>query len=84
MRKSWMAWWTINAFWVIVFSFGTIFIWTLNIDLEDAIQTTDAKMDTYIKFFIAFVIPFVTQIIWLIVNLILSNKKRNQAEKKSE
>ncbi|WP_340299176.1 DUF3923 family protein [Staphylococcus coagulans] len=77
MKASWIAWWAVNAFWLIIFFIGSIFIWTREVDGSGAIQTFDTKLVAFLVLLVAFLFPLFIEITWLIINIvvILINKK---------
>ncbi|MBA8778719.1 DUF3923 family protein [Staphylococcus schleiferi subsp. coagulans] len=77
MKTSWITWWAVNAFWLIIFLIGSIFIWTREVDGSGAIQTFDTKLVAFIVLLVAFLFPLFIQITWFIINIVvmLSNKK---------
>jgi len=75
MRISWIFWWLVNSFWLILFAVGTAFVWLRKVDGSGAIQTPEAKLASFIVLLFAFSFPFIFQVIWLIINFIISKKK---------
>ncbi|WP_281191799.1 DUF3923 family protein [Staphylococcus felis] len=76
MKLSWILWWILNAFWLVIFIASTIFIWTRSVDAAGITQTHDAKLAAFIVLVVAFLFPFIVQIIWMIINIIVSKNKQ--------
>lgn len=69
MKARWIYWWIANAFWIVLFSVGTIFIFIREVDGAGAVQTPELKLVAFIVLLAAFIIPLIIQIVWLIINL---------------
>ncbi|QKY68551.1 DUF3923 family protein [Lentibacillus sp. CBA3610] len=66
MKISWIFWWIINIFWMILFVVGTVFVWTREVDGSGAVQTPETKLLSFIVLLFAFTFPAIIQGIWLI------------------
>ncbi|MGJ5711696.1 DUF3923 family protein [Staphylococcus auricularis] len=82
MKFSWIFWWILNAFRLILFSAGTIFVWTRSVDGGGVTQTFDAKLISFIVLLVAFIFPLIVQIIWMIVNIVISKTEKKQLRTK--
>lgn len=80
MKISWIFWWIVNTFWIILFAIGSAFVWLREIDGAGAIQTPEVKLISFIVLLIAFIFPFFIQVIWLIINLIVNKNKKVQIQ----
>lgn len=78
MKKRWILWWVVSAFWFVLFIVGTIFVWVREIDGAGVIQTPEAKLISFIVLVIAFIFPAIIQIIWLIINFVTGKNKNPQ------
>ena len=76
MKISWISWWVVNLFWIVLFVIGSIFVWLREVDGAGAYQTPEAKLIAFIVLLFAFIFPFIIQTIWLIINLVVSRKKQ--------
>lgn len=76
MKVSWIFWWIVNIFWVILFAVGTAFVLLREIDGSGAVQTPEVKLASFIVLLFAFAFPFIIQVIWLIINLVVSKSKK--------
>ncbi|WP_077309266.1 DUF3923 family protein [Terribacillus halophilus] len=78
MKVSWIAWWIINAIFLIGFITISVFVWTRSVDAAGFEQTYETKMISFIILTLVFIIPLAVQIIWMIINLVVAkNKKEN-------
>ncbi|MFO3720435.1 DUF3923 family protein [Staphylococcus felis] len=75
MKWSWILWWIVTAFWIMIFTASTISVWTRNVDGADITQTYDTKLATFIVLLVAFIVPLILQIIWMMINIIVHKNK---------
>lgn len=76
MKISWIFWWVVNGFWILLFSVGAIFLWLREVDGAGAVQTTEIKLISILILASAFVIPFIIQVVWVIINLVVNRNKK--------
>lgn len=76
MKISWVFWWIVTAFGIILFALGTVFVWLREVDGAGAIQTPEIKFVSFIVLLFAFIFPVMIQGVWLVVNIVVSKKKR--------
>lgn len=76
MKISWIFWWVVNGFWILLFSVGAIFLWLREVDGAGAVQTTEIKLISILILASAFVIPFIIQVVWAIINLVVNRNKK--------
>src|SRR5690625_7333932 len=71
MKVSWILWWMVNLFCTTLFAIGTAFVWLREIDGTGAIQTTEAKLISFLVLLLAFIFLLIMQFIWLIINFVV-------------
>lgn len=76
IKISWIFWWVVNIFWLVLFGIGTAFVWLREVDGAGATQTPELKLIAFIVLLTAFIFPFIIQAVWLIVNLIISSNNK--------
>ena len=75
MKVSWIFWWIVNGFWLLLFMSGAIFLWVREVDATGAIQTTELKIISIFTLLFVFLFPFIIQVIWAIINFIVGKKR---------
>ncbi|QKY70595.1 DUF3923 family protein [Lentibacillus sp. CBA3610] len=80
MKLSWIFWWIVSIFWMILFVVGTVFVWTREVDGSGAVQTPETKLLSFIVLLFAFLFPAIIQVIWLIINLVINNNKKSSIQ----
>lgn len=75
MRISWIFWWIVNIFWLLIFTVLSLIIWLRKVDGSGAIQTSELRLISFFILLVAFIFPAVIQIIWLIINMFISKVK---------
>ncbi|HLR70530.1 MAG TPA: DUF3923 family protein [Pseudogracilibacillus sp.] len=75
MKISWIFWWIVNIFWLVLFGIGTAFVLLRKVDGAGAVQTPEIRLISFIVLACAFLIPFGIQLIWMIINLVVRSKK---------
>ncbi|WP_214484992.1 DUF3923 family protein [Bacillus sp. SM2101] len=75
MKVSWVAWWIINACWLVLFAIGSIYLAQRDVDATGAVQTPEIIMLNITVLVAAFVIPLLFQLGWLIIMI---SKKSNR------
>ncbi|PNZ27855.1 Uncharacterised protein [Staphylococcus petrasii] len=78
MKLSWILWWVISAFWIILFIGSSVMIWERRTDATGIFQTPELRAVSIIILAIAFLLPIIIQIVWLIINLIMSRNEKIQ------
>ena len=76
MKISWIFWWIVSGFWLLLFSMGAIFLWMREVDGTGAVQTTEIKLLSILTLLFAFLFPFIIQVIWALINFIVSKTKK--------
>lgn len=76
MKISWVFWWIVNGFWLLLFSIGAVFLWLREVDGAGATQTTEIKLLSLLTLLFAFLFPFIIQVSWAIINFVVSKKQK--------
>ncbi|MGM7680796.1 DUF3923 family protein [Cytobacillus sp. Hm23] len=76
MKVAWIAWWIVNAFWLVLFAIGSFYLVQRDVDATGAVQTPEIIMLNITVLVAAFVIPLLFQLGWLII--MISKKKQQK------
>ncbi|PNZ67440.1 DUF3923 family protein [Staphylococcus croceilyticus] len=78
MKLSWILWWVVSAFWIILFIGSSVMIWTRRTDAAGIFQTPELRAVSIIILAVAFLLPIIIQIVWLVINLVMSHNEKIQ------
>ncbi|MCD9066713.1 DUF3923 family protein [Staphylococcus pasteuri] len=77
MRLSWILWWVVLVFELILFAGASAFLWMREIDASGAVQTVQLKLINIAILGVFMLLPFlIVQLIWLVINIIYSKKQK--------
>lgn len=78
LKKRWIFWWIVNAFWLIIFFGLSLIIWLRKVDGAGVVQTPELKLFAFAILLIAFAFPALKQIIWLVINIVTTKDERTK------